>query len=46
MKDTIIDRVKKLMIENDLDVKSETLVLKIAIIYTEAQKDQIIKEAK
>lgn len=36
-----IDRVRDLMMDQGLDTENDKLVLKIGIIYLEAQKDQI-----
>lgn len=43
MNDTneIINRVRALMLDEGIDTEDETLVLKISIIYVQAQKDEL-----
>jgi len=40
----IQERVKKLMIEQNLDVSNELLVAQVSIIYLQAQRDSLIEQ--
>jgi hypothetical protein len=42
----IYERVLELMKENELDTNDDLLVVKITIIYLEAQRDQLVESGE